>query len=122
MSPEEQLHLAAAQRRAEGPARQARLRDESRLRLRRALERKLSTSFVGAISRFEEHFGALWGHGKPEGSLTENERRWRELWSRCRTEVLDNGNAQARAALAELSRYAVEWEGYRLDLTVAPPV
>jgi len=59
-------------------------------------QKRLRTTFIGAIASMEKHFGSLWGHGKNERDLTDEERWWRERWNRCRTEILDHGNLNIR--------------------------
>lgn len=81
---------------------QARQTNQLRRDALRGVERRFQTAFIGALSRFEGHFGWLWGHGLAEAELSEDQLAWREVWSRCRTEVLTNGNNQLRSALAEL--------------------
>jgi len=93
--------------------------EDSKNRLRRVMERKLKTSFIGAISKFENVFGRLWGHGKEYGQLTDSERRFRALWEQVRTEILNNGNNQIRAVQQELDLYTVFFDGYRV--TLLPP-
>ena len=90
----------------------------SRKRLLRILEKKLNTSFIGALSQFETHFGKLWGHGKDEMDCSAEELAWREIWNLCRTDVLNNGNNQLRAVVVELGLYDVAYNGYKLNLPV----
>lgn len=105
---------------AEAQASALRYQDACKKRLFRIVGKKVTTSFVGALARFEDFFGRLWGHGRPEQELSENERRWRELWRECRTEILNNGNNQVRALEAELAMHGVEWERYRYQLPAGP--
>ena len=48
-------------------------REKSKKRVSNILNTKMKTSFIGAISAFEKHFGFLWSHGKDEQDLTEAE-------------------------------------------------
>lgn len=100
-------------RREEGEAQADRFRDASRRRLLRILQKKLRTSFIGALAKFETHFGRLWGHGLDESECTPEQLAWREVWEQARTEVLNNGNGQLRAVEAELPLYTVVWDGYQ---------
>lgn len=80
--------------------------EAARRRLERSLEKKLLTSFVGAISSCEEVFGHLWAHGgEPQ---TDNQRAWLAAWERLRHAVLEKGNAQIRSMRAELGGYRFE--------------
>jgi hypothetical protein len=57
--------------------------------------------FIGALARFEEFFGAAWGPRPARAEeCTPDQLAWREVWERCRTEVLNNGNNQNRAVEA----------------------
>jgi hypothetical protein len=82
----------------------------SKERLSRIIEKKLQTSFIGAISQFETFFGSLWSGN------TAEQRKLKELWEQCRTKVLNNGNNQIRALMLELSQYNVEWNMYHMEL------
>ena len=116
MDHHEQMHLAAVARHQDAVVARNRLRAECRRRLARIVATKHRTTLIGSLSRFEECFGALWGHGLDETELTETQRMWREVWQRCRTGVLDNGNQQLRALEKELEQYEVEWLRYRAVL------
>lgn len=84
--------------------------DFSRRQLRDAMQKKVKTSAIGALSYFEKHFGHLWGHGKEEEELSELEIQWDEIWQDCRTEVLDNEGRQSKAVKNELFNYDVVWK------------
>lgn len=77
-------------------------------RLLRSCERRLSTAFVGALSRFETWFGRLWGHGRHREDLSPEELVWREAWEACRNDVLNNGNNQVRALQADVLEFGPE--------------
>jgi hypothetical protein len=106
-----------AQRAAEGEARYS---EASRKRLQDIFEKKCKTSFIGALSQFEQFFGHLWGHGKSEDELTPNELAWRKTWNECRTAVLNNGNNQVRATHNEIQQYDVTWRRHERVLPVIP--
>ena len=106
---------------AEAEASRERFLADSRGRLEAIVQRKLKTAFVGALARVERFFGAVWGHGKSDARLTPEERAWRAVWDQCRTEILNNGNHQARALEAEFPQYEIHWTGYRAVLTPPPP-
>jgi hypothetical protein len=118
----EQKLRRVAGHRAVAEAKAGRERDlaESRDRLERIVQKKMKTAFVGALARVERAFGALWGHGKSDLRLTPEERAWRAVWDECRTEILNNGNHQARALEAEFPQYEINWTGYRVVLTPLP--
>ena len=93
-------------------------KDKSKKRLSNIVSTKIKTSFIGAISSCEEHFGFLWGHGKNEEELDENELAMREIWENVRAGILDNGNTQLRATINEINNYSITWERYHVDLPI----
>lgn len=98
--------------------RQNRLAEKSKVALGKIIDKKFQTTFIGAISAFEEVFGFMWGHGKNNSDLTDEERMWKDKWDKVRTTILNNGNNQARAVQNELRQYLVKWQGYQLNLPV----
>ena len=108
------LDSVVAGRRHEPAAMQNLLKRRSNERLSTTIGTKIKTSFIGAISRFEKYFGHLWGHGKKEKDLTSEERLFRDLWNKCRIDVLTNGNNQARAMTAEVKQYDVLWNRHKM--------
>lgn len=105
----------------EGPAREARQRREDARALLRVVTTKNRTSFIGALAKFEEAFGHLWGHGKGTPSCSPAELAWREVWEGCRNAVLNAGNDAIRAVEKEFSQYKVEWEIFSKVLPAADP-
>lgn len=91
---------------------------ESKDRLSSIIETKIKTSFIGAISQFEEDFGFLWGHGEEE--LEEDQRIMKEIWDKTRTSILNNGNNQIRGASNEIELYKINWERHTMQLPVKP--
>lgn len=92
--------------------------DRSRERLRKNIETKIRTTMIGSLSQIENVFGFLWGHGKRNGQpLTEAEENMQELFDKLRTEILNLGNNQIRAAKAEIDQYVVDWQRYQYNLT-----
>ncbi len=79
-------------------------------RLRANAEKKMKTTFIGCLDSVEKHLGFLWGHGRPDGDLTEEERDFRVAWDELREEILNKGNSQSRALQAEISEYEVLWK------------
>ena len=90
----------------------ARYKDNSKRRLSNILKKKFDTTIIGSLAAFEETFGELWGHGLSVEDLDEDQRYWRELWMETRSKVLDNGNANLRAAQNEISQYTLSWNRY----------
>jgi len=91
-----------------------------RKRLDKIITTKIRTSFIGALANFEESFGFLWGQDKSPDQLTDEERQMKELWEQTRTSVLNNGNAQLRAAQNEISQHVISWNRHHVDLVVKP--
>ena len=89
-------------------------------RLSKIIETKLKTSFIGALSCFEEIFGFLWGHESKEGELTEEQQFMKDLWEQARTSILNNGNNQIRACKNEMEQYQIHWNRYKMTLPVRP--
>ena len=112
------LQRANEQKKAEDRASEKRFLENSKKKLLQAIEKKLQTSFIGALSRFESRFGEIWGHGKDELDCRDNQLKWRDIYEECRHEILNNGNNQIRAMHAELNQYLVKWIRNQLNLPV----
>lgn len=95
--------------------------NRSKDNLKRHLATKLRTTMIGSLDRFEKIFGSVWGHGKDEPDLTPEEIENRKLWELVRTEVLNNGNNQLRAAMSEVDQYTVKYNKQRYDFVVVKP-
>lgn len=92
--------------------------ERSKKRLSNIVTTKIKTSFIGAISACENHFGVLWGHGKKDEELDDNETAMREIWEDVRAQILDNGNAQLRASMNEIEDYTISWNRYSIKIPV----
>lgn len=113
---EDQMARVVASREPERIASQQRYDESSSNRLRSILEKKLQTSFIGALSQFETAFGDLWAHRRDESELTEDELYYRQKWNEVRTLILNNGNNQIRAIHNELTQYTITWNRFHLTL------
>ena len=107
-----------ATRHKQKEAKDEKYREKSKKRLSSIISTKIKTSFIGAISSCEKNFGFLWGHGKNEEELTDQELQMKELWEEIRTEILDNGNTQLRAASNEIENYSINWDRYSIGLNL----
>lgn len=88
-------------------------------RLFSIIEKKLKTSFIGALSSLENsYFSGLWGHGKRFNDLTQEEKSWRKVFDELRKTILDNGNKQIRDIDEELSEYEIKWLRKQYNLPV----
>lgn len=92
--------------------------NRSKESLKRHITTKLKTTMIGSLDRFEKIFGGLWGHGKPDSDLTPEEAENKKLWELVRTEVLNNGNNQLRAAMSEVDQYTVKYNKQKYDFVV----
>lgn len=86
-------------------------------RLKKIIGTKFNTATIYPLSQFETAFGHLWGHGKKETSLSEEEKMHRQKWDECRKNILDNGHRQRRNTNAELDMHQVEWLRYNATFT-----
>jgi len=109
--------LATAQQKQK-EIKEEKYKQRSKKRLSIIFTTKMKTSFIGAISSCENNFGFLWGHGKSEEDLTDEEQAMRQTWDEARAEILDNGNTQLRAALNEINNYSIAWDRYHMDLDI----
>ena len=57
--------------------------------------RRIRTTMIGAISKFENRFGYLWNHFSDD-PLTEEQEKFADLWDFTRNEILNQGNQQIR--------------------------
>ncbi len=93
-------------------------KENSKKRLINILEKKFQTTMIGALAKFEESFGEMWGHGLDYDELNSIEKKYSQIWEMVRTEILNNGNAQFRATLNELEQYDVHWNRYKIDFII----
>lgn len=91
---------------------------EMRERLKKIVSRKIETTMIFPLSQFEMEFGHVWGHGRPEASLTPEEKNNRAKWERCRNNILNNGNRQRRGLFNELDMHTVIWNRFKTIFTV----
>lgn len=86
--------------------------NDHKKRLKKIIGKKFDTTMIFPLSEFEIEFGHLWGHGKPETELTEEEKKYRKKYNTCRDNILDNGNRQKKNAFTEINMYDVKWNRY----------
>jgi len=65
------------------------------------INKRFQTTIIGALARFEDNFGYLWGLDSNE-KLTEQQQEFLDLWERTRTSILNHGNNQMREAIDEV--------------------
>jgi murein endopeptidase len=64
-----------------------------------SIEKRLKTTMIGSLARFEDSFGYLWE------KETSNKQYFEKLWDDTRKNILNNGNNQLRLALDELQDF-----------------
>ena len=79
--------------------------------------KRLETTMIGALARFETSFGHLWGHHKDfEEKLSEKELYFDNIWQDLRNNILNHGNNQIRGLHTECCDCALVHKGeYRLN-------
>ena len=90
----------------------------SNFRLKKIIEKKIMTTLIGSIALVEEYFGHLWGIGKADDELTDEQYDLSEIWADLRQALLDHGNHQKRAAGSEIDQYEMTWNRYHNVLQV----
>ncbi len=90
----------------------------SKATLKRHIETKFRTTMIGALSKFEKMFGDLWGHGLPNDQLTEEQITNKEKWQLVRTEILNNGNNQMRAAMSEIDNNTIKYNKNKYEFLI----
>lgn len=97
---------------------QEKFKDEYRERLKKIIGKKFDTTMIYSLSQVELLFGHLWGIGKPESKLTDDELMYRTKWLECRNNILNTGNAQKRNSAAEINQYDVIWNRYITEFRI----
>jgi len=103
-------------RRARNDDRQNRLDEDSKRRLKEIAAKKFRTCFIFSLAEFESTFGLeIWGHDMPEEDITPEQAANRLRWEQVRKNILDKGNAQARALGMEIDSHNIRFNRYRMD-------
>lgn len=68
------------------------------------IEKRIQTTMIGALDKFEKNFGHLWGHFK-DGPLTQEEEEFADMWDFTRNQILNQGNSQIRNLKDDLLKY-----------------
>lgn len=115
---EENKRLVALSRKAND----VRYEAHSKATLKRHIETKFRTTMIGSLSRFEKIFGEeVWGYGLDEDLLTDTQKENQEKWQLARTEILNNGNNQMRAALAEVDNNTIRYNKMEYTFLLKKP-
>ncbi len=91
------------------------MRDYDKEQLKKDIDTKLKTTFIGAIASIEKHFGIFWNDEQP---VTKEELANFELFEIVRTEILDNGNKQIRNFEKILSKYDISRKKYKYNFEI----
>lgn len=83
--------------------------------LNKGIDISISTVAVGILNILEYNFGHLWGHGKDEGELNEDEIRYRTRWKEVRTEILNTAENSKHIAKNNTKRLNVQMKGFYDD-------
>jgi len=94
--------------------------NHSRETLKRHVQTKFKTTMIGALARFEDMFGYLWGDKLDERDLNDEQLEFRKMWNIVRTEILNNGNNQLRAVMSEIEQYTVRYNKMEYKFIVKP--
>jgi hypothetical protein len=69
------------------------------------ISKKIQTTMIGSLSRFETGFGHLWAHHKKhEEELTDQELYFDNIWQDVRNNILNHGNNQIRLATEDIRK------------------
>lgn len=82
--------------------------------LTESIRRRITTTMIGSIDAVEKKFGFLWSDQN-----TQDAKFMQKLFLEVRKTILDNGNAQLKAAQEEIAGYEVEQSNY---YTVFPAI
>lgn len=70
------------------------------------LKKRIETTMIGALSKFENNFGFLWGQNiENEEQLTREQIEFSDIWERTRNQILNQGNAQIRNLEDDFYKY-----------------
>mgnify|MGYP001604612655 FL=1 len=89
-----------------------RVKQNSKNKLYRDVEKRLMTAFIYALAEYERVFGHLWGEQlAEEAKLTPEQEKFLNMFEEARKNILDNGNKQIRIFEKVLDQYDIEWKG-----------
>jgi hypothetical protein len=89
-------------------------------RFGKIIEKKIMTTTVGSLARFEDKFGELWGDGLPKTDLTPEQVEFRRKWADVRNDILNLGHRQIRSLQNELQMNDVIWKRHKMELKFKP--
>ncbi len=92
-------------------------KNNSKKRLIANLTKKFEICIIGSLATCEDGFGKLWGH-KSDRNRDLKEQEWYDIWQEVRTNILNNGHKQLRAALNEIAEYTMTWDRYKAEFII----
>jgi len=107
-------YVKASLNKEKSEAKEKEICENSKKQLVDMLEKRLKTTFIGAISSFENAFGYMWGHNKKNTDRNEHEKDMYNLWMQTRNEILNKSNVQSRAIIEDLRNYTVKFNMYKI--------
>lgn len=75
------------------------------------VSKRFETTIIGALARFENTFGYLWGYDSQK-ELTQKQQEFLDIWEIARTSILNHGNNQMRSAIDDIINYVEEENEY----------
>jgi hypothetical protein len=86
----------------------------SKDRLVDKVEKRIKTSFIGALDSVETHLSCLWETNGSDMSPAQVEMY--DIYQKIRKEILDKGNQQVREFKGDLENFDVNFKQYQLEL------
>ena len=69
------------------------------------MSKKIQTTMIGCLARFETGFGHLWAHHKThDEDLTDQELYFDNIWQDVRNNILNHGNNQIRLVAEDIKK------------------
>lgn len=69
------------------------------------ITKRLETTMIGCLARFESTFGNLWGYNQDyDQPLTPSQEKFYDSWEYTRTSILNHGNNQIRSAMEDIRK------------------
>lgn len=87
----------------------------SKQKLCEAVEKRIKTSFISALSSMETHLSCLWEDGDNSPRTSTQEELY-QIYQTIRKEVFDKGHQQIRELKGDLVNFEVNFKQYQLDL------
>lgn len=67
------------------------------------VSKRIETTMIGCLARFESSFGDLWGYNQDyDTPLNPTQEKFYDSWEYTRTSILNHGNNQIRAMIDDI--------------------